>query len=186
MKRENQFPVLLIIIPVNYRNMKAVMKKNQPENSTSTETKYEKPIPFKKWDAYNKAFDDGEPSTLELYVVPSFGGDSRIGESFIFADGGAIKDVVLEDRASLRADRASFTLAHELGHVLLDQPGHPDDFGLDTPTRLMDADAVNASAFGPRRLTIAECERVVRQSGPSSPPRLLSAWPTTRGGAASR
>lgn len=127
-----------------------------------------------------KAFDDGDPSTIELFVVPSFGGDSRIGESFIFADGGAIKDVVIQDRASLRADRASFTLAHELGHVLLDQPGHPDDFGLDTPTRLMDADAVNASAFGPRRLTLAECERVVRQSGPDSLPRLLTPWPTTR------
>jgi hypothetical protein len=125
-----------------------------------------------------KAFDDGDPSTIELYVVPSFGGDSRIGESFIFADEGAIKDVVIEDRASLRADRASFTLAHEIGHVLLDQPGHPDDFGLDTPTRLMDADSVNASAFGPRRLTVAECERVVRQSGPGSLPRLLSPWPT--------
>ncbi len=124
-----------------------------------------------------KAFDDGDPSTIDVYVVPSFGGDSRIGESFIFADGGAIKDVVVEDRAGFRADRASFTLAHEVGHVLLDQPGHPDDFGVDTPTRLMDADAVNASAFGPRRLSIAECERVVRQSGPRSPARLLAPWP---------
>ena len=121
-----------------------------------------------------KAFDDGDPATIEVYVVPSFGGDSRIGESFIFADGGAIKDVIIEDRAGLRANRASFTLAHEIGHVLLDQPGHPDDFGIDTPTRLMDADAVNASAFGPRRLDISECERAIRQSGPGSTPRLLA------------
>lgn len=121
-----------------------------------------------------KAFDDGDPSTIEVVVVPSFAGGSRIGESFIFADAGAVRNVVLEDRGGFRADRASFTLAHELGHVLLDQPGHPDDYGTDTPTQLMDADAANATAFGPRRLTLEECERAVRQSGPASPVRVLS------------
>jgi hypothetical protein len=124
-----------------------------------------------------KAYEDGDPSTIEVFVVPSFGGDARIGESFIFADGGAIKNVVIEDRAGFRAHRASFTLAHELGHVLLDQPGHPDDFGIDTPTRLMDADAVNPSAFGPRRLDPAECARALRQSGPGTPSNILSPWP---------
>ena len=121
-----------------------------------------------------KAFDDGDPSTIEVIVVPSFAGGSRIGESFIFADAGAVRNVVLEDRGGFRADRASFTLAHELGHVLLDQPGHPDDYGMDTPTQLMDADAANGTAFGPRRLTIEECERAVRQSGPASPVRVLT------------
>lgn len=125
-----------------------------------------------------KAFDDGDPSTVEVVVVPSFAGGSRIGESFIDADGGAIRNVVLEDRGGFRADRASFTLAHELGHVLLDQPGHPDDYGVDTPTRLMDADAANATAFGPRRLSLDECERALRQSGPSSPTGLLGPWVT--------
>lgn len=124
-----------------------------------------------------KAFDDGDPATIEVVVVPSFAGGSRIGESFIFADAGAVRNVVLEDRGGFRADRASFTLAHELGHVLLDQPGHPDDYGMDTPTQLMDADAANATAFGPRRLTIEECERAVRQSGPSSPVRVLTPRP---------
>ncbi len=123
-----------------------------------------------------KAFEDGDPSTLDVFVIPSFGGDSRIGESFIFADSGAIKNTVIVDRAGFRAHRASFTLAHEVGHVLLDQPGHPDDFGVDTPTRLMDADAVNASAFGPRRLEREECARALRQSGPRSPSGLLVPW----------
>lgn len=123
-----------------------------------------------------KAFDDGDPATVEVVVVPSFAGGSRIGESFIDADGGAIRNVVLEDRGGFRADRASFTLAHELGHVLLDQPGHPDDYGVDTPTQLMDADAANATAFGPRRLSLAECERALRQSGPTSPTGLLGPW----------
>ncbi|WP_438030890.1 hypothetical protein [Sorangium sp. So ce233] len=112
-----------------------------------------------------KAFDDGDPSTVDVVMVPSFAGGGRIGESFIFADGGAIRNTIIEDRAGLRADRASFALSHELGHVLLDEPGHPDDFGVDTPTRLMDADAANASAYGPRRLTVDECARAIRQSG---------------------
>jgi hypothetical protein len=123
-----------------------------------------------------KAFDDGDPSTLDVFVVPSFGGDARIGESFIFTEHGAIRNVVVEDRAGLRAQRASFTLAHEIGHVLLDQPGHPDDFLGDMPTSLMDADAVNATSFGPRRLSVSECARAQRQSGPRSLPRLLGPW----------
>ncbi|WP_438002579.1 hypothetical protein WME89_26780 [Sorangium sp. So ce321] len=116
-----------------------------------------------------KAFDDGDPATVDVVMVPSFAGGGRIGESFIFADGGAIRNTIIEDRAGLRADRASFALSHELGHVLLDEPGHPDDFGIDTPTRLMDADAANASAYGPRRLTVDECARAIRQSGAAEP-----------------
>lgn len=124
-----------------------------------------------------KAFDDGDPTTIEVIVVPSFAGGGRIGESFIGADGGAIRNVLLEDRAALRADRASFALAHELGHILLDEPGHPDDFGRDTPTRLMDADAANGTAYGPRRLLVEECVRALRQSGPNAPTPLLRPWP---------
>jgi len=126
-----------------------------------------------------KAFDDGDPSTIEVFMIPSFAGGGRIGESFIFADRGAIRNTLIEDRAGIRADRASFALAHELGHVLLDEPGHPDDFGVDTPTRLMDADAANASAYGPRRLVVDECVRAIRQSGPSSPAPMLRPWPLT-------
>jgi hypothetical protein len=124
-----------------------------------------------------KAFDDGDPGTIDVFMVPSFAGGGRIGESFIFADGGAIRNTIIEDRAGLRADRASFALSHELGHVLLDDPGHPDDFGADTPTRLMDADAANASAYGPRRLLVSECVRALRQSGPGAPVPLLTPWP---------
>jgi len=124
-----------------------------------------------------KAFDDGDPATIDVFMVPSFAGGGRIGESFIYADGGAIRNTIIEDRAGLRADRASFALSHELGHVLLDDPGHPDDFGADTPTRLMDADAANGSAYGPRRLLVSECVRAIRQSGPAAPVPLLTPWP---------
>jgi hypothetical protein len=126
-----------------------------------------------------KAFDDGDPSTIKVFMIPSFAGGGRIGESFIYADRSSVRNVVIEDRAGVRADRASFALAHELGHILLDMPGHPDDYGVDLPTLLMDSDAADPSAFGPRRITIGECARAFRQSGPRAPVPLLSVWPLT-------
>lgn len=124
-----------------------------------------------------KAFDDGDPTTIELFVIPSFAHSGRIGESFIYADGASVRNVVIIDRAGIRAGARSHTLAHELGHILLDMPGHPDDYGVDMPSTLMDADAADATIFGPRRLSVAECERALRQSGPGTPAPLLSPWP---------
>lgn len=126
-----------------------------------------------------RAFDDGDPTTIEVLVVPSFSRAGRIGESFIFGEGAGVRNAVIVDRAGVRAGARSFALAHELGHILLDLPGHPDDFGVDRPSLLMDADATDASVFGPRRLTLADCERAVRQSGPKAPVPLLRAWPLT-------
>ncbi|MBK8254665.1 MAG: hypothetical protein IPK82_18630 [Polyangiaceae bacterium] len=124
-----------------------------------------------------KAFDDFDPSTVEVLFVPGFAQGGRIGESFIMSDRSAIFNAVIEDRAAIRSDRAAFALAHELGHVLLDEPGHPDDFGPDTPTRLMDSDAANPTAFGPRRITVEECARAMRQTGPKAPVVILKPWP---------
>jgi hypothetical protein len=124
-----------------------------------------------------KAIDDGDPTTIEVVVVPLFAGGGRIGESFIGSDLSSVRNVVLLDRAGIRARKSSLTLAHELGHVLMDLPGHPDDFGVDTPTLLMDSDAADASPFGPRRITLHECARVVRQSGPKGRVPLLTEWP---------
>jgi hypothetical protein len=136
-----------------------------------------------------KAFDDGDPTTIEVVVIPLFGkgpfasaglaGGSagRIGESFIASDRSSIRNVVLLDRAGIRARKSSLTLAHELGHVLLDQAGHPDDYGVDMPTSLMDSDAADESPFGPRRISLEECARVVRESGPGARLPLLVAVP---------
>ena len=124
-----------------------------------------------------KALDDGDPRTIEVVVVPLFAGGGRIGESFIGSDLSSVRNVVLLDRAGIRARKSSLTLAHELGHVLMDMPGHPDDYGVDTPTLLMDSDAADASPFGPRRITLDECARVVRQAGPRARVPLLSEWP---------
>ena len=123
-----------------------------------------------------KAVDDGDPRTIELIVIPFFAGGGRIGESFIASDGSSMRNVVIIDRAGVRARRTSFTLAHELGHVILDEPGHPDDYGIDTPTLLMDSDASDSSPFGPRRLTTDECGRAIRQSGPGARLPLLTEW----------
>ena len=124
-----------------------------------------------------KAFDDGDPTTVEVVVIPAFGSVGRIGESFIFGQGASLRNVVLIDRAAIRAGARSFALSHELGHVLLDLPGHPDDYGVDRPSLLMDADATDPTVFGPRRLTLADCERAFRQSGPGAPVPMLSVWP---------
>ncbi len=124
-----------------------------------------------------KALQDDDPATLELIVVPTFAGAGRIGESFIFGPGTSAQNAVILDRAGVRAGARSFTLAHELGHILLDMPGHPDDFGVDTPSSLMDADAADSTIFGPRRLSLDECERAMRQSGPGAPVPLLTPWP---------
>ncbi len=124
-----------------------------------------------------KALDDGDPRTIEIVVVPLFAGGGRIGESFIGSDLSSVRNVVLLDRAGIRARKSSLTLAHELGHVLMDLPGHPDDYGVDTPTQLMDSDAADASPFGPRRITLDECARVVRQAGPHARVPLLTDWP---------
>jgi hypothetical protein len=123
-----------------------------------------------------KGIDDGDPRTVEVVVVPFFAGGGRIGESFIGSDLSSVRNVVLLDRAGIRARRSSLTLAHELGHVLLDMPGHPDDYGIDTPSLLMDSDASDSSPFGPRRLTVDECVRVVRESGPGGRMPLLEPW----------
>lgn len=120
-----------------------------------------------------RAVTDLDPRTVDVVVVPYFSGRGRIGESFIDEGGGALGSVVVLDRAGLRATARSSTLAHELGHVLLAQPGHPEDFGRDDPSRLMDADASDATVFGPRRLLMEECRRALEQHGPGTDLPLL-------------
>jgi hypothetical protein len=120
-----------------------------------------------------RAGSDGDPQTLDLMIVPYFAGRGRIGESFIGGPGASLENLVVIDRAGVRGAARSATLAHEIGHILLAQPGHPDDFGRDESTRLMDADASDATAFGPRRLDLEECQRALREHGPASEMPLL-------------
>lgn len=128
-----------------------------------------------------RALSDNDPTTIELVVVPLFSGLGRIGESFIHSRGGSLESALILDRTGVRAGARSFTLAHELGHILLDLPGHPDDFGVDTPSSLMDADAADSTIFGPRRLSLADCRRALRQSGRDAPVPLIWDWPLETG-----
>jgi hypothetical protein len=124
-----------------------------------------------------KAIADDDPTTIDVLLLPYFVTVGRIGESFVDAAGLGVRNAIIVDRAGVRAGARSFALAHELGHVLLQVAGHPDDFGSDLPTSLMDADAADSSIFGPRRLSVAECERAILQSGPGAPLPLLDPWP---------
>ncbi|HVU02155.1 MAG TPA: hypothetical protein VHE30_10395 [Polyangiaceae bacterium] len=124
-----------------------------------------------------KAYADDDPRTIDVFIVPSFARTGRIGESFIDGDGSAIQNVVIIDRGAVRAGARSHALAHELGHILMDLPGHPDDFGVDQPFSLMDADAADATVFGPRRLSREDCARALLQSGPGAEIPLLRPWP---------
>lgn len=124
-----------------------------------------------------KALADRDPTTIDVFVVPAFSGAGRVGESFLDTAGSGIHNTVLVDRAAILSGARSHVLAHELGHVLLGMPGHPDDYGVDQPTALMDSDATDPSIFGPRRLSVEECERAVRERGPQGPAPLLEPWP---------
>ena len=124
-----------------------------------------------------RAFDDGDPRSVEVLVVPGFEGGQRIGESFIVSPGSSLSSSVIIDRSAIAAGARSFALAHELGHIFMAMPGHPDDFGIDQSWSLMDADVADGTIFGPRRLSLSDCERAVTQSGPASLTPVLQAVP---------
>ena len=121
-----------------------------------------------------RAVIDQEPTTIDVVVVEAFSREGRIGESFVASEGGNLGNVVVLNRAAFRAGNRSYALAHELGHILLDTPGHPDDYGVDTGWNLMDSDAVDGTIFGPKHLTLDDCRRAVVQSGGASPGALLT------------
>jgi hypothetical protein len=132
-----------------------------------------------------RALQDADPTTIDVLIIPYFITVGRIGESFVDAQGLGVRNAIIMDRAGVRAGRRSFALAHELGHVLLSMAGHPDDFGSDRPSSLMDADAADPTIFGPRRLSVDECERAILQSGPGASLPVLQRWPLYSPAAAS-
>lgn len=122
-----------------------------------------------------KALSDDDPTTIELFIINRFTNGTRQGEAFIEAGAGAIVNTLLIDRNGLRQQPTAWTLAHELGHVLLDEPLHPDNVGPDRPWQLMDSDSSRGTVYGPKRLAASECARARHQSGPGARPQLL--WP---------
>lgn len=122
-----------------------------------------------------KTLADDDPSTIELFIVNHFSRGTRQGEAFIDGDGGAIVNAVILDRAGLRQQRAAWTQAHELGHVLLNHPLHPDNVGPDRPWLLMDSDTSLPLVTGPKRIDASECARARASSGIHAYPPLLRA-----------
>ncbi|HEX7478608.1 MAG TPA: hypothetical protein VF331_12430 [Polyangiales bacterium] len=120
-----------------------------------------------------KALADDDPTTIDLFIVNRFTQATRQGEAFIAASRGAIGNTVILDRQGLRQAALAWTLAHELGHVLLDDPLHPDNIGPDRPWLLMDADNSRGTVNGPKRLRASECERVRSVAKHAKTPLLL-------------
>ncbi len=118
-----------------------------------------------------KTFSDDDPSSIDVFVVNRFARGGRQGEAFILGDDGPILNAVILDRSGIRQQREAWTQSHEVGHVLLDQPYHPDNVGPDRPILLMDSDASLGTILGPKRLTAAECTRArATLAGFSVPP----------------
>ena len=123
------------------------------------------------------AVADRDATTLDLVIINAFTNGGRQGEAFIESDRGAFSNIFLLDRSGIRQQRAAWTQSHELGHVLLDIPFHPDDLGPDRPWLLMDADSSSPYVTGPKRLAPEECARARHRSGTDTHPVLLDRWP---------
>jgi len=108
-----------------------------------------------------------------LFIVNSFTHGTRQGEAFIAASAGPITNTVLLDRNGLRQRQTAWTMAHELGHVLLNQPLHPDNVGSDLPMLLMDSDNNRGTVNGPKRLLANDCLRARYESSSRADPPLL-------------
>jgi hypothetical protein len=120
-----------------------------------------------------RSLSDDDPSTVDIFIVNSFSQQTRIGEAFVRGDGGSTVNSLILDRNGLRAERSAWTQSHELGHILLDMPYHPDNVGPDRPWLLMDADASSGFVTGPKRITWDECHRVTEQTGLGAATPLL-------------
>lgn len=123
-----------------------------------------------------KPLMDDDPGTMEMIVINRFARGTRIGEAFVRGDGGSIGNGFLVDRAGIAAEREAWTQSHEAGHILLDQPWHPDNMGPDRPWLLMDADASLGTVAGPKRLSDEECARLRSRNGPGAALPLLQRY----------
>ncbi|MFI5306357.1 MAG: hypothetical protein ACHQ53_03330 [Polyangiales bacterium] len=120
-----------------------------------------------------KALADDDPGHIDLFIVNRFTHGTRQGEAFIAASAGPIINTVLLDRNGLRQRQTAWTMAHELGHVLLNQPLHPDNVGSDLPMLLMDSDNNRGTVNGPKRLLVNDCLRARYESSSRADPPLL-------------
>lgn len=121
-----------------------------------------------------KSLQDNDSGTIDLFLINHFARGTRIGEAFVSGDRGTLVNALLIDRTGIAAEREAWTQSHEAGHILLDQPWHPDNMGPDRPWLLMDADASLGAVTGPKRISHEECRRLHAESGVDSPRPVLT------------
>jgi hypothetical protein len=121
-----------------------------------------------------KALSDDNPQSIDIFVVNQFTAATRQGEAFIADPPGPITNSVVIDRNGLRHAPLAWTLAHELGHVLMNDPLHPDNVGPDRPWLLMDADSGRGTVDGPKRLRPVDCQRMRETSRRARHPLLFA------------
>ena len=106
-----------------------------------------------------KALSEGDPRVIEIFVVSRFTGLRKQGESFVGSNRSALRNAAIVDWRALGRARQAYTLAHEVGHVLLDDLEHPDSRGDHRPFLLMHSRASSAIG-GPMRITPKQCEQM--------------------------
>ncbi len=106
-----------------------------------------------------KLLGSTDQETVDLFLVNRFTGGGKQGESFVRSSGSSLSGVAIADLLALERTRQTYAVAHEIGHVLLDELGHPEDRGDDRPGLLMHSRSSSA-VDGPRRITPRQCERM--------------------------
>lgn len=102
--------------------------------------------------------DSAEP-VINVFIVGELADPTRQGESFIRHSTPPMARTVLVDTRALVGARQSYTVSHEIGHVLLNDLDHPDARGDDRPFLLMHSRSSSALG-GPRHLTDDECAKM--------------------------
>lgn len=105
-----------------------------------------------------------DPHIVDVVVIERFARGARSGEAFIPRDRSPLAGTIVIDHRALALTDVAMTLAHELAHVLLDDPHHPEDVGRVSPFALLASRRARGGVRGARRLDASTCARL-RASG---------------------
>jgi hypothetical protein len=101
------------------------------------------------------------PGISRLIIVDKLLCLQQLAQSFSDDPKSPLFGAMIIDRRGLARGREVFALAHELGHVLLSTPGHPEDDEPFDPELLMNSQSSSIYA-GPRRIPAPLCELMRR------------------------
>jgi len=106
-----------------------------------------------------KCLREPQKGVINVFIVHELGDPSRQGESFIQGSTPPMAGTVIIDKQALIGARHSYTLSHEIGHVLLGDLEHPDARG-DNRSFLLMHSRSSSAVGGPKHLTEEECTRI--------------------------